>query len=92
MDLLVSLESKAVNLPTQEVGQQVWGTWRRFRREKETLPGWPVIAVMATVWVAVMLLYWHVFGLPFHRNVLSYLMGAALIFLTVLKLLKSENG
>ena len=70
----------------------VWVTCRRFRREKETLPGWPVIAVMAAVWVAVMLLYWHVFGLPFHRNALSYLMGAALIFLIVLKLLKSENG
>ena len=69
----------------------VWVTWRRFRREKETLPGWPVIAVMAAVWVAVMLLYWHMFGLPLHRNVLSYLMGTALIFLTVLKLLKDRS-
>ena len=46
---------------------------------------------MSAVWFAVMLLYWHMFGLPPQRNALTYLMAAALIFLTVLKWLKGKH-
>lgn len=64
----------------------VWITLRQFRSGKEALPGWPVIAIMSAVWFAVMLLYWYMFGLPVHLNVLSYLIGAVLAFLTVVRL------
>lgn len=64
----------------------VWVTLRQFRSGKEVLPGWPVIAVMSAVWFAVMLLYWYMFGLPAHLNVLSYLIGTVLAFLTMVRL------
>ena len=69
----------------------VWVTLKQFRSGEASLPGWPVVGVLSVVWVAVMLLYWHQFGLPFHRNALTYLMAAALIFLTVLKWLKEKH-
>ena len=65
----------------------------RLRRGKEGLPGWPVIAVMTAVWVAVMMYYYgYIFGLPVYRNALAYLTAAVLAFLALAKLWRRKAG
>ena len=64
----------------------------RLRAGKEGLPGWPVIAAMTAVWMAVMMYDWHIFGLPVYRNALAYLTAAALVFLVLAKLWKRKTS
>lgn len=82
-------------MPVQVViAWSLWGflavlaivTARRFRAGKTELPGWPVIGVMAAVWLVMVLGYWYIFGLHFYRNTLSHLIAVVLALLVLAKL------
>lgn len=64
----------------------------RFHTGKEELPGWPVIAVMAAVWLVMCVSYRCIFGLHVSRNALSYLIAAVLAFLVLAKLRKRKSN
>ena len=82
-------------MPVQVViAWSLWGllavlaivTARRFRTGEADLPEWPVVGVMAAVWIVMTAGYWYMFGLHFFGNALSHLFAIVLGLLVLAKL------